>query len=266
MKKIISIVLCFALIFSLGMMSVTAADYTKVTVNGATSGYTWDSQSKTLTLNNFSTDDGYINIVGLGSDVTINLIGTNTLKSILHGINSSASITFTGSGNLTVNSTECSIWTQGNDANVTFNGTGTITLKSNGREAMFVDGNITFNSGTVDATGATGYPAVVAYGFTEKEELYDIVIDNDFGDLDIIVKPQMEAKSGSTVLSPTSVGGEGLSKNEYDKNNDSYITSADGYTYIKEFDDYTNSYVITKNDKYGNKVDSYPADNATGVM
>lgn len=257
MKKIISIVLCFALIFSLGMMSVTAAD-TTVTVNGATSGYTWDSQSKTLTLNNFSTDEGYINIVG--SDVTIKLIGENSLTSLTHGIMSNESITFTGNGNLTVNSDQCSIWTEGNDANVTFDGTGTITLKSNGREAMFVDGSITFNSGTVDATGANGYPAIVTYGVTKEDELHNITIDSVVGELDILINATMEAKSGDTVLSEVSVGGgDALSKDDYV--GDSYLVSEDGYKY--SYDQYTGT--ITKYDQYGNVLDSYAADNATGA-
>lgn len=258
MKKIISILLCFAMLFSLGMMTVTAADDVTVTVNGATSGYTWDAQSKTLTLNNFSTDDGYINIVG--SDVTINLIGTNTLTSLTHGIMSNSSITFTGSGNLTVNSEQCSIWTEGNDAEVTFNGTGTITLKSTGREAMFVDGNITFNSGTVDATGANGYPAVVAYGVTKEDALNNISIDTVKGGLEILVNSTMEAKSGSTLLPEVSVGGgNALSKDDYV--NDSYLVSEDGYKY--SYDSYTGT--ITKYDQYGNVLDSYAADNATGA-
>lgn len=259
MKKIISIVLCFALIFSLGMMSVTAADDTTVTVKGATSGYDWDAQTKTLTLDGFSTDDGYINIVG--SDVTIKLIGeNNTLTSLTHGIMSNKSITFTGSGSLTVNSDQCSIWTEGNDANVTFNGTGTITLKSNGREAMFVDGNIAFNSGTVDATGANGYPAIVTYGVTKKDQLHNITIDSVVGGLDIAIVSTMEAKSGDTVLSEVSVGGgDALSTDEYVK--DSYLVSEDGYKYT--YDQYTGT--ITKYDQYGNVLDSYAADNATGA-
>lgn len=261
MKKIVSILLCFVLIFSLNIMSVTAAD-TTVTVDGATSGYTWDAQTKTLTLNNFSTNDGYINIVG--SDVTVKLVGTNTLTSVTHGIMSNKTITFTGSGSLTVNSAECAIWTEGNDANVSFDGTGTVTLKSTDREAMFVDGSITFNSGVVEAMGASGYPAIVAYGVTKEDTLNNVSIDSVVGGLDISIASTMEAKSGDTVLSVKSVGGSDLSKNEY--LSDSYLTSEDGYTYSKTYDDYSNQYVITKYDKYGNKLsESYAADNATGA-
>lgn len=261
MKKIISILLCFVLIFSLGMMSVTAVDPT-VTVDGATSGYTWDKQSKTLTLNNFSANDGYINIVG--SDITVKLVGTNTLTSLTHGIMSNKSITFTGSGSLTVNSAECAIWTEGNDADISFEGTGTVTLKSSGREAIFADGNIAFSSGVVDATAASGYPAIVTYGVTKKDTLNNVPIDTVLGGLDITLASTMEAKSGSTVLSVKDIGGSSLSKNEY--LSDSYLTSEDGYTYSKTYDDYTNKYVITKFDKYGNVISEfYAADNATGA-
>ena len=260
MKKLISIVLVAVMLFSVFAMVVSAENPPVTWPEGAT-GISYDDSSKTITLNNASV--GYINIVGV--DVTINLVGTSTINSGSMGISSNGNIKFTGSGNLTVNAgaSSAALLIEGGGKVLDFSGTGTLTFKTSDLEAIRVDGQIKFNSGTVTATTSSSYPAIIAYGLTKEDTYNNVPIDDEVGTYGISYGTDMAPTTSVNVVDVQPSSGSAIAKDDYYTG--STITDAYGNTYTKYLDQYGNP-VIDAYDKYGNKFkDAYPADNATGA-
>ena len=115
-----------------GELDAGEPQYTPPT--GATS---WNSGSKTLTLNNFSWEtSAAIAFKIVGGDITLNITGTNTFKSIYSGINWSAGI-------------DC------NPGALSIGGTGTLNAESaNGSicRGIFGNGSIALTGATVNVT------------------------------------------------------------------------------------------------------------------
>ena len=259
MKKLLCFILSLAMILSTIVLAVSADSTPAVTAPMDITGYSYDANSKTITLDNASSSKGFINIVG--TDVTINLVGTSTITSSSYGIVSNGSVKFSGDGSLTINAGASSpaIDIQGGNKALDFSGTGTITINTSNIEAIKVDGQITFNSGTVTATTSSNYPAIIAYGVTKKDIYNNVVIDDEVGIYAINMGTDM---APTTSVNVVNVGGT-TSKDEYYEG--STITDKYGNTYTKHIDQYGNV-VIDEYDKYGNRIkDAYAADNATGA-
>ena len=167
---------------SVGGTDITSANASDVFGDGTVK---YDAETKTLTLNNYSFEGtGYnygkydyygagIYCDNAGSEVTLELIGTNTVKET-NGLNSSTALLFTGSlkitGSGTLNAISCDAYgySLGIDVheNLTIpeSFTGTINATSgNGNDysSTFVQGifcwqAIVISGGTVNATGGSG--------------------------------------------------------------------------------------------------------------
>ena len=172
MKKVLSILLCITLLFSLGAIVVQAIPAGDLWVNGedyysseSCSGTGWTWSGSTLTLTNYSGD--FIQLPE-GKDVTINFSGSNTITSETYGINiDAATLTLSGSGTLTINATDSAI--RGDNTSTVKISSGTYELISSAAEAVRIDGTLTVNGDTVHAKTSANAPAIVVYGF----KLYD---------------------------------------------------------------------------------------------
>lgn len=149
-----------------GGVQVTSANKDNIVVPGATGTATYDHDSKTLTLNNFSyTGQGYVYdypwcaAIYTQNDLTVNLVGSNTVTASVTGdytaeaLNVGGALTITGDSGSTLTLTGTG--RKGVDCggnlkieDVTVNATGLSSLCS-------WEGNITINNATVYAT-ATG--------------------------------------------------------------------------------------------------------------
>ena len=261
-KRLVSLLLCLVMVFSTFAILANAKETIKIV---DISGASIDENNK-ITLNNAKADGKNPHIDITGVDVEIELKGTSSITAIASVITSNGNITFSGDGDLTATAADGSsaLYVQGGGKQVTFNGTGKLTFKTADVEAIKVDGQITFNDGTVVANTSDA-AAIVAYGTTKYDAYNGITIDDDMGDYGITFGDKMApADSSQKVVDIKGTSGDSYAlKDEYTKDNK--ITDKYGNTYVKYEDAYGNT-VYDVYDKYGSKVvDAYPADNATGA-
>ena len=160
-----------------GGVQVTSANKDNIVVPGATSSATYNPETSTLTLNNFSyTGEGYeynpswycaaiyFNPADENAELTIELVGTNTVIIDNSECTSFAiyiangNLIIEGNGSLTVTG-DTGIYAWGNisisDENTSVIATGNYGIQTNG-------GDIDIDGGKVEANG--GYNGIVAYG------------------------------------------------------------------------------------------------------
>ena len=182
MKKVLSILLCIALLFSLGTIAVQAIPSGDLWIDewdyyssDPWSGEGWSWNGSTLELKNYN---GNFIELPEGKAVTISISGSNTINSETFGIKINAStLTLTGTGSLTINAADSAILGEGTST-VTIS-SGTYEFVSSDAEAIHIDGTLKVNGDTVHAKTDASAPAILVYGMTLYDNIAGKSIDTN---------------------------------------------------------------------------------------
>ncbi len=148
---------------------------TKETLSG--SGWNYDPESNTLTLNGYSSGDTTEDGIYYEGDIvlTIELKGTNTVKGADAGIESHhAGIGIGGNGTLTAEGGECGIDSGGSLTITDSTVNAKATDKTNGDNGIYALGSLTINSGDVTAESTASESGVGVWAGGDVEVGKDV--------------------------------------------------------------------------------------------
>lgn len=191
---LVSSLALFAFESSASTTIIKTVDLTHIKMNDSGYGYTWDNMNDKLTLNNISlitSDDYGIRLPeGLMEGCTVELIGDNYISAKTCAMTLSGSVTFTGSGTLTLVGGECGMWNYSQMPkhtvrfiSGTYNITGGIdAVRSKTASLVFVDGNMNLTGQNDSGFGITGRSIKLVGGNIKSNSSlyasYQLAIDN----------------------------------------------------------------------------------------
>lgn len=165
-NKLLALILSTILVMSLMLVAAPAVsaaygetiNLAGVKANQRGDGYFWDNMKSVLTLDGFELSTSEDFGLKLPAGATVELVGTNKISGGLYGLGCPGSVTFTGSGSLTVEGGKYAIYSYTDNTNhkLRFDG-GKITLKG-GTSALFSEkASVSITASTLTLSADNGY-------------------------------------------------------------------------------------------------------------